>query len=79
LTSLIDLLSMLPGLAGLAGLDAERLRKKISPDFSDAEPLIGRNLTPLVQGIVSPNSINDPFCCGPGIRVTPTRHSGWSG
>lgn len=58
LTSHIDLL---PTLLGLAGLDAERLRKKISPDFSDAEPLVGRNLAPLVQGHISPDSINDPL------------------
>jgi choline-sulfatase len=58
LTSHVDLL---PTLLGLAGLDAEHLRQKLTSDFSDARPLVGRNLSPLVQGQVDPNSINDPL------------------
>lgn len=58
LTSHIDLL---PTLLGLAGLDAEYLRKKLAPDFSDAEPLVGRNLAPLVRGQVSPEAISEPL------------------
>ncbi|MGX2031191.1 sulfatase-like hydrolase/transferase [Methylocaldum gracile] len=58
LTSHIDLL---PTLLGLAGLNAEYLRKKLAPDFSDAEPLVGRNLAPIVYGEVSPDAINEPL------------------
>jgi choline-sulfatase len=58
LTSHIDLL---PTLLGLAGVDAEYLRKKLAPDFSDAEPLVGRNLAPLVRGEVSPEAISEPL------------------
>jgi len=58
LTSHIDLL---PTLLGLAGLNAGYLRNKLAPDFSDAEPLVGRNLAPLVYGEVSPDAINEPL------------------
>jgi choline-sulfatase len=58
LTSHVDLL---PTLLGLAGLDPEQLRQKLTPDYSDALPLVGRDLSPLVLGQVDPNSINDPL------------------
>lgn len=58
LTSHVDLL---PTLLGLAGLDPEQLRQKLMPDFSDALPLVGRNLSPLVLGQVDPNSVNAPL------------------
>jgi choline-sulfatase len=58
LTSHVDLL---PTLLGLAGLDAERLRQKLMPDFSDALPLVGRNLSPLVLGQVDPSSVDEPL------------------
>jgi choline-sulfatase len=45
-TSHIDLAPLL----GLAGLDGEALRKKFAPDFSDALPLVGRDLSPLLRG-----------------------------
>jgi choline-sulfatase len=73
LTSHIDLL---PTLLGLAGLDAERLRKKIAPDFSDAEPLVGHNLAPLVRGDVSPNAVNDPLYFFGRRRPEPRPQSG---
>lgn len=46
-TSHIDLA---PTLLGLAGLDGDELRKKFAPDFSDALPLVGRDLSPLLRG-----------------------------
>jgi choline-sulfatase len=58
LTSHVDLL---PTLLGLAGLDSEQLRQKLTPDYSDALPLVGRNLSPLVLGQVDPNRINEPL------------------
>ncbi|HET7097841.1 MAG TPA: sulfatase-like hydrolase/transferase [Casimicrobiaceae bacterium] len=56
LTSHIDLL---PTLLGLAGLDPEPLRLQLTRDHSDALPLVGRNLAPLVLG--SMPSVNDPL------------------
>jgi choline-sulfatase len=56
LTSHIDLL---PTLLGLVGLDPEPLRLQLARDHSDALPLVGRNLSPLVLGSV--NTVNDPL------------------
>jgi len=56
LTSHIDLL---PTLLGLAGLDAESLRQQIAQDYSDALPLVGRDLAPLVRGEVA--SVDEPL------------------
>lgn len=47
ITSHID---MVPTLLGLAGLDAETLRTALSKTHTDALPLVGRNLKPLVEG-----------------------------
>jgi choline-sulfatase len=49
LTSHVDLL---PTLLGLAGCNAEDLRQQLTHDYSDALPLVGRNLSPLVLGQV---------------------------
>lgn len=57
LTSHIDLL---PTMLGLAGLDADALREQLAQDHSDALPLVGRDLSPLVLGETSPDSVNDP-------------------
>ncbi|OAJ63225.1 sulfatase-like hydrolase/transferase [Paraburkholderia ginsengiterrae] len=58
LTSHVDLL---PTLLGLAGIDPEPIRKKLSEDHTDAQPLVGRNLAPLVLGEVAPENVNDPL------------------
>jgi choline-sulfatase len=58
LTSHIDLL---PTLLGLAGIAPEPIRKTLAQDHSDALPLVGRNLSPLLLGQVNPNSVNDPL------------------
>jgi choline-sulfatase len=58
LTSHIDLL---PTLLGLAGIDPEPIRQKLALDHSDARPLVGRNLTPLLLGQVSQEGVNDPL------------------
>ena len=47
---------LLPTLLGLAGLDPEQLRRKLTPDLSDALPLVGRNLSPLVLDQVDPTA-----------------------
>ncbi|MFP8878912.1 MAG: sulfatase-like hydrolase/transferase [Myxococcota bacterium] len=51
---------VLPTLLGLAGLDAEALRNQIAPDFSDANPPVGRNLSGLIQGLEDPADHDEP-------------------
>ncbi|WP_051388554.1 sulfatase-like hydrolase/transferase [Hyphomicrobium nitrativorans] len=46
-TSHIDIA---PTLLGLVGLDRESLREEIAPAFTDALPLVGRDLSPLLRG-----------------------------
>ncbi len=58
LTSHVDLL---PTLLGLAGISPERTRQTLAQDHSDALPLVGRNLSPLLLGQVDPATINDPI------------------
>jgi len=58
LTSHIDLL---PTLLGLAGIDPEPIREQLAQDHSDALPLVGRDLSSLVLGDVSPASVNEPL------------------
>jgi len=58
LTSHIDLL---PTLLGLAGIAPEPIRQTLAQDHSDALPLVGRNLSPLLLGQANPNSVNDPL------------------
>ena len=57
LTSHVDLV---PTLLGLAGISPEPIRQILAQDHSDARPLVGRNLSPLVLG-VNPASVNDPL------------------
>jgi len=56
-TSHVDLL---PTLLGLAGIVPESVRQTLAADHSEALPLVGRDLSPLVLGTVNPASINDP-------------------
>lgn len=58
LTSHVDVLPTLPG---LAGIDPEPIRRQLAEDHSDALPLVGRDLAPLVLGEVSPAHVNDPL------------------
>ena len=58
LTSHVDLL---PTLLGLAGLSQEPIRQTLAQDHSDARPLVGRDLSPLLLGQVNPASVNDPL------------------
>ena len=56
LTSHVDLL---PTFLGLAGIDPEPIRQTLARDHSDAKPLVGRDLAPLILGRVAPASVND--------------------
>jgi len=47
LTSHVDIL---PTLLGLSGINANLIREKLSIDHTEALPLVGRNLTPLIYG-----------------------------
>jgi len=58
LTSHVDLL---PTLLGLASIAPEPIRQTLTQDHSDALPLVGRDLSPLLLGQVNPASINDPL------------------
>lgn len=58
LTSHVDLL---PTLLGLAGLDAEALRAAIAPRYSDALPLVGQDLSPLLLGQAPPAAVDAPI------------------
>jgi choline-sulfatase len=58
LTSHIDLA---PTLLGLAGIDPEPIRELLGLSHSDAQNLVGRDLSPLILGQVDPASVNDPI------------------
>jgi choline-sulfatase len=56
LTSHVDLL---PTLLGLAGLDQEKLREQLARNHTDAQPLVGRDLSPLILSEVSPDAMEE--------------------
>ncbi|MGR9107222.1 MAG: sulfatase-like hydrolase/transferase [Gammaproteobacteria bacterium] len=58
LTSHIDIL---PTLLGLAGVEQDAVRQRLTENHSDALPLVGRDLSPLVLGDSDPDSIRDPL------------------
>ncbi len=58
LTSHVDLL---PTLLGLAGLSQSSLLQAVAQDHSDALPLVGRDLSPLILGHVDPASVDAPL------------------
>jgi choline-sulfatase len=57
-TSHIDLT---PTILGLAGIDAEAVRQQIAPGFTDALPLVGRDLSPLILGGVEAETLAEPI------------------
>lgn len=57
-TSHIDIA---PTLLGLAGVDHNGIREAIAPGFTDALPLVGRDLSPLIRGEVAPEKIAEPI------------------
>lgn len=57
-TSHIDLA---PTILGLAGIDAEAARKALAPGFTDALPLVGRDLSPVIMGAAEPATLAGPI------------------
>ncbi|HWK53610.1 MAG TPA: sulfatase-like hydrolase/transferase [Hyphomicrobiales bacterium] len=57
LTSHVDIL---PTLLGLAGLDGEGLRQRIESDFTDARPLVGKDISPVIRGQAVPDELDSP-------------------
>lgn len=51
---------LIPTMLGLAGIDPEPIRQRLAPAFTDAQPLVGRNLTDLLTGRVSSDQVLDP-------------------
>jgi choline-sulfatase len=51
---------ILPTMLGLAGLDAEVLREELSRTHSEAQPLVGRDLSGVILGEVDPSSVREP-------------------
>lgn len=49
-----------PTLLGLAGIDPKPIRKRLAQSHSDARPLVGRDLSPLILGRVGPDRFTDP-------------------
>lgn len=57
-TSHIDLA---PTILGLAGVDMQKANAAIAPGFTDALPLVGRDLSPLLRGETDATAIKDPI------------------
>lgn len=56
-TSHIDIV---PTLLGLAGLDGEALRQNLAASHTEAQPLVGRNLAPVILGQTPPAEVEEP-------------------
>ncbi len=57
LTSHADLA---PTLLGLAGIDTEPIRQQLARSHTDARPLVGRDLSPLILGQVNADNVDAP-------------------
>lgn len=58
LTSHVDIL---PTLLGLADIDATKIQQKLKSNHTEARPLVGRNLTPLINGKTSFPRADEPI------------------
>lgn len=58
LTSHVD---VLPTLLGLAGLDTESLRQQMQGAFSDALPLVGKDILAAIRGQAAPADLDAPI------------------
>ncbi len=57
-TSHIDIA---PTLLGLAGVDHHAIRETLAPSFTDALPLVGRDLSPLIRGEAGAEKLDEPI------------------
>ena len=57
-TSHVDLA---PTMLGLAGVDMLKANAQIAPGFTDALPLVGRDLSPLLRGETDATALKDPI------------------
>ena len=58
LTSHVDIL---PTLLGLAGLDADGLREEMQADFSDALPLVGKDISEVILQKAPASTLDEPI------------------
>lgn len=58
LTSHVDIL---PTLLGLAGLDRESLRQQMQGAFTDARPLVGKDISAAIRGQAAPGDLDAPI------------------
>ncbi|MDO9519413.1 MAG: sulfatase-like hydrolase/transferase [Pseudohongiella sp.] len=58
LTSHVDIL---PTLLGLAGLDTEALRQQMQDSFTDARPLVGKDISAAIRGQATPADLDAPI------------------
>ncbi|RJG23779.1 sulfatase-like hydrolase/transferase [Paenibacillus thiaminolyticus] len=71
LTSSADLL---PTLLGLSNIDTEEIRGRLHGRFSEARPLVGRNLAPLITGQSRPSLPDEPIYFMTDDDVTRGQH-----
>ncbi|MEL6747480.1 MAG: sulfatase-like hydrolase/transferase, partial [Pseudomonadota bacterium] len=57
-TSHIDLA---PTILGLAGVDMQTANSRIAPGFTDALPLVGRDMSPLLRGETDATALKEPI------------------
>jgi arylsulfatase A-like enzyme len=58
LTSHVDLL---PTMLGLAGVDMDKVQEIVSRDHAEVQPLVGRDLSPLILGEGEPERAGEPL------------------
>lgn len=58
LTSHIDLA---PTILGLAGIDPHATRQKLAHAFTDPQPFVGRDLSPVILGNAEPETLSEPI------------------
>jgi hypothetical protein len=52
---------LIPTLLGLAGIDASKARESLKRDHTEVKPLVGRDLSGVVQGKVDPDKSTEPL------------------
>lgn len=60
-TTLTSHVDILPTLLGLAGINAAEIQHKLAIDHTEARPLVGRDLTPLIEGRQTFFRVDEPL------------------